>query len=52
MLEGAKRHTSMCQAFYLIFSIRESISFQSAALFNANFVWNRNETCGADLVRK
>ena len=33
MLEGVKRRASMCQAFYLIFSIRESISFQSAAIF-------------------
>ena len=33
MLEGAERRASMCQAFYLIFSIRESISFQSAAIF-------------------
>ena len=33
MIEGAERRASMCQDFYLIFSIRESISFQSAAIF-------------------
>ena len=50
MLEGAKRCTSMCQAFYLIFSIREryivsvSINFPVPKGHDANFAWNQYET--------
>ena len=33
MLEGVKRRTSMCQAYYCTFHLRESISFQSTAIF-------------------
>ena len=50
MLEGAKRRTSMCQAFYLIFSIREryivpvSSNFPVPKGHDANFAWNQYET--------
>ena len=50
MLEGAKRRTSMCQAFYLIFSIREryivsvSSNFPVPKRHDANFAWNQYET--------
>ena len=33
MIEGAERRASMCQDFYQTFYLRESISFQSAAIF-------------------
>ena len=33
MLEGAERRASMCQAYYCTFHLRESISFQSTAIF-------------------
>ena len=50
MLEGAKRRTSMCQAFYIIFSIREryivpvSSNFPVPKGHEANFAWNQYET--------
>ena len=50
MLEGAKRRASMCQAFYLIFSIREryivpvSSNFPVPQGHDANFAWNQYET--------
>ena len=50
MLEGAERRTSMCQAFYLIFSVREryivpvSSNFPVPVGHNANFAWNQDET--------
>ncbi len=50
MLEGAKRRASMCQAFYLFFSIREryivpvSSNFPVPKGHDANFAWNQYET--------
>ncbi len=50
MLEGAERRASMCQAFYLAFSIREryivsvSSNFPVPKGHNANFAWNQYET--------
>ena len=50
MLEGAKRRASMCQAFYLIFSILEryivsvSSNFPVPKGHDANFAWNQYET--------
>ena len=50
MLEGAERRASMCQAFYLIFSIREehivsvSSNFPVPKGHDANFAWNQYET--------
>ena len=49
MLEGAERRTSMCQAFYLAFSIREryivsvSSNFPVPKGHDANFAWNQYE---------
>ena len=49
MLEGAKRRTSMCQAFYLIFSssreyiVSVSSNFPVPKGHDANFAWNQDE---------
>ena len=49
MLEGVKRRTSMCQAFYQTFYIREryivpvSSNFPVPIGHNANFAWNQDE---------
>ena len=50
MLEGVKRRTSMCQAFYPIFYICEryivsvNSNFSVPKGHDANFAWNQYET--------
>ena len=50
MLEGAERRSSMCQAYYHTFSIREehivsvSSNFPVPKGHNANFAWKQDET--------
>ena len=50
MLEGVKRRTSMCQAYYCTFHLREryivpvSSNFPVPKGHNANFAWNQYET--------
>ena len=49
MLEGAERRTSMCQAYYCTFHLREryivsvSSNFPVPIGHNANFAWNQDE---------
>ena len=50
MLEGVKRRTSMCQAYYCTFHLREryivsvSSNFPVPKGHDANFAWNQYET--------
>ena len=50
MLEGVKRRTSMCQAYYCNFHLREryivsvSSNFPVPKGHDANFAWNQYET--------
>ena len=50
MLEGAKRRTSMCQAYYCTFHLREryivpvSSNFPVPKGHDSNFAWNQYET--------
>ena len=49
MLEEVKRRTSMCQAYYCTFHLREryivsvSSNFPVPIEHNANFAWNQDE---------
>ena len=49
MLEGAERRTSMCQAYYCTFHLREryivsvSSNFPVPKGYDANFAWNQDE---------
>ena len=49
MLEGAERRTSMCQAYYCTFHLREryivsvSSNFPVPKGHDANFAWNQYE---------
>ena len=49
MLEGAERRTSMCQAYYCTFHLREryivsvSSNFPVPIGHNANFAWKQDE---------
>ena len=52
MLEGAKRRASMCWLTTVFSYSREVYRSSQQQFLNANFVWNHNETCGADFVRK
>ena len=52
MLEGAKRRASMYWLTTVFSYSRGIYRFSQQQFFNANFVWNHNETCGADFVRK
>lgn len=50
MLEGVERRTSMCQAYYCTFHLRESYIVPVSSNFpvpvghNANFAWKQDET--------
>ena len=51
MLEGVKRRTSMCQAFYLIFSIRESSMCDSQSASSCGLAsWMRPQQCDNSMI--